>query len=139
MESMIDHYDAVTIADRIAVPCFADRKAPRAKHDAIARAGITAIDVEVVAIARVDGSECLIDAFFDPTRFDTKKFGHIAGDPTFLANLKAALAARGYPSDTLAYTDEHDQEPHCVSLVAGPDFARAVIAQLDAEAKKQAA
>lgn len=124
---MIPYLSDITIAHKLAVPCFATAEAPLAKHDAIKRGAIRAIEVEIVAFAREDGSDCLIDAYFDPAAFNTRLYGHVYGDPTFLAGLKAALAEMGFPTDTLAYTAAEAQDHHCVALESGAPFARAVI------------
>lgn len=136
---MNDYLADVTIAEKLEIACFKTAEAPHARHKAIARDRIASIGVDVVAIARANGEDCLIDAFFDPDAFDTAKHGLIAGDPTFLAELKAALTAKGFPSDSLAYAGEGCQDEHVVALEAGADFARAVIARTGASTAAEAA
>jgi hypothetical protein len=136
---MNDYLADVTIAEKIRLDCFKTREAPHAKHDAISRDKIESIEVEVVAIVRANGSDCLVDAFFDPATFNTKKHGHIAGDPTFLEQLKAALTARGLPADSLAYAPKAWQDEHVVALEAGSEFAQAVVARFGAGTPAQAA
>jgi hypothetical protein len=126
---MNDYLPDVMIAEKLHLACFRTAEAPRAKHKAIARDRIESIQVDVVAIARANGEDCLVDAFFDIKALNTAKHGLIAGDPTFLAELKAALEAMGYPSESLSYAGEACQDEHVVAFEAGADFARAVIAR----------
>jgi hypothetical protein len=136
---MHDYLPDVMIAEKLNLACFKTGEAPRAKHKAIVRDGITTLKVDIVAIARANGEDCLIDAFFDPQTLDTAKHGFVAGDPTFLAELKAALTALGLPSDTLEYAGEACQDEHVIALEAGADFARAVIARTGTSTAAEAA
>lgn len=136
---MHDYLAEVTIAEKLRLACFKTSEAPHAKHKAIARDKLTDIEVDVVAISRGNGEGCLIDAFFDPETFRTAKHGLIAGDPTFLAELKAALGALGFPTDSIVYSGEACQDEHVVALEAGADFAKAVIARMSASATAVAA
>lgn len=137
---MISYLPDITIAQKLVVPCFATADAPHAKHDAIKRRAIRSIEIEIVAFVREDGSDCLIDAYFDPAAFDTRLLGLVYGDPTFLAGLKTALGELGLPADTLDYMGREAQDQHCVALEGGAELARAVIergraaAEISAEA-----
>ena len=115
---MDDYLSDVTIARQLHLECFAE--------DGSRRAGSSKIEIEVVATPRSNGSECLVDAFFDPAKLAKRK-GHIAGDPVFLSQIRAALAALGFPSDTLVYAGAAAQDDHLVAFEAGSDFAKAVL------------
>ncbi len=136
---MHDYLAEIMIAEKLRIACLGTGEAPHAKRKAAARDRVAAIEVDVVAIARENGEDCLIDAFFDPEVFRTAKHGPIAGDPTFLAELKAALAALGFPSDSVVYAGTAFQDEHVVALEAGADFAKAVIARAEASATAAAA
>jgi hypothetical protein len=118
---MHDYLSDVTIARQLHVQCFAG--------DGAKRSGNAAIEIEVVATPRRNGSECLVDAFFDPAKLARRK-GHIAGDPVFLTQLRAALSALGFPSDTLVYAGATAQDDHLVAFEAGSEFAQAVLKRL---------
>jgi hypothetical protein len=107
----------VTIAQQLRVELFAGDGAQRSN---------AGIEIEVVATPRCNGSECLVDAFFDPAKLARRK-GHIAGDPVFLTQIRAALAALGFPSDTLVYAGAAAQDDHLVAFEAGSEFAQAVL------------
>jgi hypothetical protein len=114
---MQDYLSDVTIAQNLHVECFAGD----------ARNGQSAsIEIEVVATPRSNGAECLVDAFFDPAKLAKRK-GHIAGDPVFLTQIRAALAALGFPSESLVYAGAAAQDEHLVAFEAGSDFAKAVL------------
>jgi hypothetical protein len=115
---MHDYLSDVTIARHLNIECFTG--------DAAKRAESAGIEIEVVATPRSNGAECLVDAFFDPAKLAKRK-GHIAGDPVFLAQIRAALAALGFPSDSLVYAGTSAQDDHLVAFEAGSDFAQAVL------------
>ena len=85
---MNDYLSDVTIAQQLHIECFAGDGAKRSDN--------AGIEVEVVATPRSNGAECLVDAFFNPAKLAKRK-GHIAGDPVFLTQIRAALAALGFP------------------------------------------
>lgn len=98
--------DAITIAQRVRLPL-----------------GGREVEAEVVAVPRADGSECCVDVFLVDA--DARA---ALGDEAFLRELRTALARLGFPAGSLAYCDADEQEAHCVALIAGPDFAQAVLA-----------
>jgi hypothetical protein len=110
---MDDYLSDVTIAQQLRIECTAG-EAP-------------GIEVEVVATPRSNGSECLVDAFFNPAKLKRKSKSHIAGDPVFLTQIRAALAGLGFPSDSLVYAGEAAQDDHLVAFEAGREFAAAVL------------
>lgn len=130
---MNDFLDAITIADRLVLPCFGSEHADPAASNTNAAARARTIEVEIVAVANRDGSACLVDAFFNPIRYNGRTFGTVLGDATFLRALKAALAERGYSADSLTYLEEQAQDEHCIALEAGADLAQAVLARIAAE------
>jgi hypothetical protein len=85
------------------------------------------IEIEIVATPRVSGDECLVDAFFNPASLRAQRKGHLAGDASFLAQVKAALAKLGFPADSLVYAGDAAQDEHLVAFEAGSDFAQAVL------------
>ena len=115
---MNDYLSDVTIAQQLHIECFAGDGAKRSDN--------ASIEIEVVATPRSNGAECLVDAFFNPAKLAKRK-GHIAGDPVFLTQIRAALAALGFPSDTLVYAGAAAQDDHLVAFEAGSDFAAAVL------------
>jgi hypothetical protein len=115
---MHDYLSDVTIAQHLNIECFAGDGAKRSEN--------SSIEIEVVATPRSNGEECLVDAFFDPAKLAKRK-GHIAGDPVFLTQIRAALAALGFPSDSLVYAGAAAQEDHLVAFEAGSEFAKAVL------------
>lgn len=115
---MNDYLSDVTIAQQLHIECFAGDSAKRSDN--------ASIEIEVVATPRSNGAECLVDAFFNPAKLAKRK-GHIAGDPVFLTQIRAALAALGFPSDTLVYAGAAAQDDHLVAFEAGSDFAAAVL------------
>jgi hypothetical protein len=130
---MNDFLDAITIADRLVLPCFGSDHADSAASNATTAARARTIEVEIVAVANRDGTTCLVDAFFNPIRYNGRTFGTVLGDATFLRALKAALAERGFPADSLAYLEEQAQDEHCIALESGADLAQAVLAHIAAE------
>jgi hypothetical protein len=116
---MHDYLSDITIARALQLRCDSNKGA-RNDQDA-------SIELEVVATPRVNGGECLVDAFFDPASLAAQRKGHLAGDANFLSQIKAALAKLGFPTDTLVYASEAAQDEHLVAFEAGSDFARAVL------------
>ncbi len=115
---MDNYLSDVTIAQRLHIECVAGDGAKRGENPSI--------EIEVVATPRSNGSECLVDAFFNPAKLAKRK-GHIAGDPVFLMQIRAALAALGFPSDSLVYAAAAAQDEHLVAFEAGSEFAAAVL------------
>lgn len=116
---MHDYLSDVTIARQLELRCLTNKDAKNT--DA------SSIEVEVVATPRSNGAECLVDAFFDPAKLGAKRKGHIAGDATFLEQIRAALTGLGFPSDSLVYASDTAQDEHVVAFEAGSDFAQAVL------------
>ena len=114
---MDDYLSDITIAQLLRIECAAGDGAKRSESPSI--------EVEVVATPRSNGSECLVDAFFNPAKL--KRDSHIAGDPVFLTQIRAALAGLGFPSDSLVYAGEAAQDEHLVAFEAGHEFAAAVL------------
>lgn len=115
---MHDYLSDVTIARQLELRCLTNKDAKNT--DA------SSIEVEVVATPRSNGAECLVDAFFNPAKLAKRK-GHIAGDPVFLTQIRAALAALGFPSDSLVYAAAAAQDDHLVAFEAGSEFTKAVL------------
>ena len=115
---MNDYLSDVTIAQQLHIECFAGDGAKRSES--------SSIEIEVVATPSSNGAECLVDAFFSPAKLAKRK-GHIAGDPVFLTQIRAALAALGFPSDSLVYAGAAAQDDHLVAFEAGSEFTAAVL------------
>jgi hypothetical protein len=116
---MHDYISDITIARALQLRCDSNKGA--------ASDGTASIELEIVATPRRSGDECLVDAFFDPAALGTKRKGRLAGDAKFLAQLRAALAQLGFPSDSLVYAADAAQDDHVVAFEAGGEFARAVL------------
>lgn len=134
------HTDAVTIARKLTLACSATVEARLAKHKAIAHDNVHYVEVEIVAIAQINGEACLVDPFFAPVSHDGRPCGHPYGDPTFLESLKTALGERGFPADTLTYADRSAQDEHCVGFEGDKELASAVLKHMvDTRAMAEAA
>ena len=116
---MHDYLSDIVLARALELRCDSNKSA--------ANDQAASIELEIVATPRVNGDECLVDAFFDPTALGAKRKGHLAGDAGFLAQIKAALAKLGFPSDSLVYAGDSAQDDHLVAFEAGSDFAQAVL------------
>jgi hypothetical protein len=116
---MHDYLSDITIARALQLRCDSNKGAT---NDQAA-----SIELEVVATPRVNGGECLVDAFFNPASLAAQRKGHLAGDANFLSLIKAELAKLGFPTDTLVYASEAAQDDHLVAFEAGSDFAQAVL------------
>jgi hypothetical protein len=114
---MHDYLSDITIARALPLTCDSNK----------AKSPTASIEMEIVATPRTSGDECLVDAFFDPATLEAQRKGHLAGDAKFLAEIKAALAKLGFPSDSLVYAGDAAQDEHVVAFEAGGDFARAVL------------
>lgn len=114
---MHDYLSDITIARALQLNCDSNK----AKNET------GSIELEIVATPRTSGDECLVDAFFDPAALGAQRKGHLAGDAKFLAEVKAALAKLGFPSDSLVYAGAAAQDEHVVAFEAGSEFAQAVL------------
>jgi hypothetical protein len=134
------HTDAITIARKLTLACSATVEAPLAKQKAITHDEVRHIEVEIVAIAQINGEACLVDAFFAPVSHDGRRYDHPYGDPTFLEGLKTALGERGFPADSLTYADRSAQDEHCVGFEGDKELASAVLKHMaDTRAMAEAA
>ena len=116
---MHDYLSDIVIARALQLRCGTNKSA--ANDEA------ASIELEIVATPRLNGDECLVDAFFDPAALGARRKGRLAGDPAFLAQVKAALEKLGFPSDSLVYAGDSAQDEHLVAFEAGSDFAKAVL------------
>jgi hypothetical protein len=114
---MHDYLSDITIARALQLSCDSNK----------AKSPTASIEIEIVATPRKSGGECLVDVFFDPAALGAQRKGHLAGDAKFLAEIKAALAKLGFPSDSLVYAGDAAQDEHLVAFEAGSDFAQAVL------------
>lgn len=116
--------EPVTIARKLTLAC-AGTKTPRTEPGSTRH-----IEVEIVAMAQINGESCLVDAFFAPASYDVRRYGHPYSDPTFLQALKTALDALGFPASTLVYAARSAQDEHCVGFEGGEELAQAVLKHL---------
>jgi hypothetical protein len=116
---MHDYLSDIVLARALQLRCDSNKAAANDKA--------ASIEIEIVATPRLSGDECLVDAFFDPAALGAQRKGHLAGDPGFLAQVKAALSKLGFPSDSLVYAGDSAQEEHLVAFEAGSEFAQAVL------------
>jgi hypothetical protein len=114
---MHDYLSDITIARALQLTCDSNK----------AKSPTGSVELEIVATPRASGAECLVDAFFDPAALGAQRKGHLAGDAKFLAEMKAALAKLGFPSDSLVYAGDAAQDEHVVAFEAGSEFAQAVL------------
>jgi hypothetical protein len=114
------HYlSDIVIASALQLRCDSNKSAANDKA--------ASIELEIVATPRISGDECLVDAFFDPATLGAQRKGHLAGDPAFLSQVKAALEKLGFPSASLVYAGAAAQDDHLVAFEAGSEFAQAVL------------
>lgn len=116
---MHDYLSDIVIARALQLRCDSNKGATNDQS--------ASVELEIVATPRVNGDECLVDAFFDPASLATQRKGHLAGDANFLSQVRAALAKLGFPADSLVYASDAAQDEHLVAFEAGSDFAQAVL------------
>lgn len=116
---MHDYISDIVIARALQLRCNSNK--------GVANDEAASIELEIVATPRINGDECLVDAFFDPAALATQRKGHLAGDASFLSQIKAALANLGFPTESLVYAGAAAQDEHVVAFEAGSDFAQAVL------------
>lgn len=116
---MHDYLSDIVLARALQLRCDTNKSAANDKA--------ASIELEIVATPHTSGAECLVDAFFDPAALGKQRKGHLAGDPGFLAQVKAALATLGFPSESLVYAAAAAQDDHLVAFEAGSEFAQAVL------------